>query len=290
MKKIFAFEQFADLESALVEARTSLRRLWATDIFGLASKDRSPSRWRGDGQTPIDLRCEEIIVEAITRKCPNLSIFSEDRGEVCQDTGLDPSCLIDPLDATHNAHGGYPAFTSSVAFHDGRKYVFGWVYDLSRDVSFTAARGRGAFMHTDISAERIFAGTGSKLEDAAISLMRARNSPDHATIMRIFERAGKIRISSCSSLDLCLIASGSLSGFVDLSEPGHERSCDIAAAALILEEAGGVLYTREAQQRVVLAPSLSALSDRAPLIACDSRKTADSIFDFIRLGRLSHAD
>jgi myo-inositol-1(or 4)-monophosphatase len=281
MKKIFAFEDFNDLESALVEARTNLRRLWATDIVGLASQDRSPTRWRGEGRTPIDIRCENIIVEAIDRKCANLSIFSEDGGHVRQGTESAASCIIDPLDGTHNAYGGYPAFSASVALHDGQKYVFGWVYDLSRDVSFTAASGRGAFMHTDISAARIFAGPGCDLEDAAISLMRARNSPYQATSMRLFERAGKIRISSCSSLDLCLIASGSLSGFVDLSDPGHQRSCDIAAGALILEEAGGMLLNREGAQRVILAPSHPALSDRAPLIACDSKKTADSIFDFI---------
>lgn len=283
MKQIFAFERFNRLERALFLAKAELRRLWATNIVGLAAQDRSLRRWRGEGDTPLDILCETIIVSAIRENCPELTIFSEEGGLVHRGEEAAGSCLVDPLDATHNAYGGYPAFSANVAFHDGETYVFGWVYDLSRDVTYTAAAGRGAFIHTDVSAERIFAGSGATIEEAALSLMRASNSPRSAIVMRMFEQAHKIRMSSCSSLDLCLIASGSLTGFVDLSEPGHERSCDIAASAIVLKEAGGLLFDDKGRHRTILPPSIDALADRASLIACDAQKTADSIFEFINI-------
>ena len=272
-------DEIGAVEQALTGAQTRLRYYWCTHLARPSLSRSGVARWDG-GHTRADTECDGIIRECVSSLPFAVNIVSEE-GAFADSEPAACSFLVDPLDGTHNASAGYPMFSSCVAMHDGERYVFAWVYDMSRDITYVAARGKGAFLKTQLTCDRLSAPAGRNVDEAAIGLLRGRGGPRQRALTQLFWSAGKVRLSSCSSLDLCHIAAGVLDAFVDLSATGHERSCDIAAAGLILKEAGGALVRPDGSERIILAPSRSAVSDHEPLIACGSRITAVRIMDFL---------
>ncbi len=272
-------EELGAVESVLADAQTRLRYYWCTHLARPNMRRSGISGWQG-GHTRADTACDEIIRESLLALPFACHIVSEE-GPLSDNKSTAYSFLVDPLDGTHNATAGYPMFSSSVAVHDGERYVFGWVYDMSRDVAYVAAQGIGAFLKTQLTCDRLAPHADNSVEDAAVALLRGRDGQRKAAITRFFWNAGKVRLSSCSSLDLCHIASGVLDAFLDLSAHGHERSCDIAAAALILTETGGTLLRPDGTKRKILAPCRAAIADYEPLIACGSQLTAARVMDFL---------
>jgi len=267
MRSLFEVPIIAAAEEALLLARRDLRTFWASTLVGLPDLGGvGLSDWRV-GQTDVDLHCDEIIRNALAKVLPEVEIVSEESiPRTSRPTGF--CFLIDPVDATHNASAGYPAFTSCVALYDGDRYIFGWVYDIGRDVIYSAASKQGAYLQSSIMLKRLRVKADAPLERMAVSVLRTRVLTGRMT--RIISESGKLRISSCSSLDMCLIAAGTLDAFVDLNEPGHERTCDIAAASVILQEAGGNIFTTMGSQRQLLPPGLEAVHDYQSLIAAPS--------------------
>ncbi len=273
MRVIFDGEAGA-VEEALLSAQTRLRYYWCVQLARPVERGLGLEAWRG-GRTRADLECNEVVQEALSQLPFPTNLVTEDGPDLpAGDAAF--SFLIDPLDGTHNANAGYPMFSSSVAMYHGTRYVFGWVYDLSRDITYVASADRGAYLKTPLTCDRLTARRCERLEDAGIAMLRSRDG-DRRALSQLLWSAGKVRISSCSSLDLCHAAAGVLDAFVDLSAHGHERSCDIAAAALILREAGGTTLHPDGTVREVLSPSRAAVEDFQPLLACGSTYIAQAI-------------
>jgi myo-inositol-1(or 4)-monophosphatase len=270
----------AGVEIPLLEAREQLRRLWATEMaLNNRSVPPTTNRWIS-GQTPLDLKCHEIVCAALKRSQLDLAIFSEE-GFVGSKDVCAYSALVDPLDGTHNACAGYPAFTTSIAIYGPNGYEFAWVYDISRDALFTAALGFGAHLQTPLSIEKLHTRSADDLTQMAIGFLRPKYPTGRKFISKLLWSAKKVRLSSCSSLDICLVATGTLDAFIDVSLPGYERSCDIAASALILNEAGGVTVDLRGEPRILLPPSEAALRDYGTTIACSSATTASELVDYL---------
>lgn len=270
MRPLFKNEKIAELEECLCAARKELRRYWAGILVRLP--DVSKKQDSCCARTQYDLDCQKIIFDSISNIHWIVSVFSEeDDSELTAGCIEDFDLLIDPLDGTHNAISGFPAFTSSVALYHNGNYIYGWVYDISRDLSYSAALGEGAYLQSPIVIKRLQTRNVSQLKDMRISFLRPSSASQQLKIEHLMWRANKIRVCSCSSLEICLIAAGTLDAFIDIAEPGHERSCDIAAAALILKESGGALFDASGTLRTSLPPSNAALSDYRTLIALSSK-------------------
>ncbi|MGY2238467.1 inositol monophosphatase family protein [Pseudomonas gingeri] len=271
MRPLFKCEKIAELEKGLYEARKELRRYWAGVLSCLP--DTKENQDLGHSMTPYDLECQRIIFDCIAGTGLNITAFSEDNESALNfgKTG-DFHLLIDPLDGTHNAILGFPAFTSSVALYHNDAYAFGWVYDISRDLVYSAASGEGAYIQSPIILKRLHTRKVSRIEDMRIAFHRPRTGKKKRKIENLMWASNKIRVCSCSSLEICLIAAGTLDAFIDIDTPGHERSCDIAAAELILREAGGSLFYASGAPRFALPPSSAAISDYGTLIALSSHK------------------
>ncbi|MEG0635951.1 MAG: inositol monophosphatase family protein [Pseudomonas sp.] len=266
MRPLFRDTYTAALEAALYSIRHELRRYWSSTLAVLPATEKE--RWQGE-QSVHDLVCEQILQTAFASLPFKVSVFSEE-ATPAQPSSQGYSLLVDPLDGSHNAIYGFPAYTCSVALHDGENYIYGWVYDISRDVVYSAARGEGAYLQTPLVIKRLATSTRSDLHDLRLTFMRPKEPSAQQAIARLLWAAGKIRVLSCSSLELCLIASACLDGFIDISQVGHQRSCDIAAAELILREAGGLLLDGSFHTRSAVKPSAIALKDYGSLIALGS--------------------
>lgn len=270
-------EAIGEVEKALLEAQSELRYCWAAHLARRPSARRNGEDIWQSGTTQMDLVFDEIVRRHL-RKVEHICavIVSEDAGTDAPSPGTD-AFLVDALDGTHNALAGYPMYTSSVAMYQDHDWRFGWVYDVSRDVTYVAMRGEGSYVKTPLLSAKLRVNPSASVEQLAVSLMRSRRPEFRSGISELFWQARKIRMSSCSSIDLCLVAAGALDAFVDIEMPGHERTCDIAAAALILAEAGGGLFTPELSSRVLTPPSENSLRDFGPLIAASDRSVAIEI-------------
>ncbi len=184
--------------------------------------------------TEYDRRSEDLILGEIRRRFPGHRILSEESGE---QAGKD-CCIwyVDPLDGTTNYAHGMPIFCSSLALEiDGRIEV-GAVYDPMRRELFTAERGAGARLNgVPMQVSRA---------EGLIDSMLCTGFPYnvHAIVDEIVGlfgtfvgKARAVRRLGSAAIDLCYVAAGRLDGFWErLLSPW-----DIAAGALMVEEAGG---------------------------------------------------
>lgn len=208
------------------------------------SRDTQSLRRRGAPlPNALDVAVEAHLIRALRGLGRSWTMYSEEAGSVGTGGASDWHFVVDPIDASHNACLGLPVFATSVALYVGDKLTAGWVLDITRRITYSGVIAHGAWRtsargkSTPIRANR-----SASLADAVVGLIGVRSNFDG--FRRIAAEFSKIRMFSCSSLDICLIASGALDAFVDLSDSGHEKVLDVAASAAILVAAGGVLGTR----------------------------------------------
>jgi myo-inositol-1(or 4)-monophosphatase len=189
--------------------------------------------------TEVDLQVERMFRALIAERFPDHRILAEEFGPGRAGRPDSKYCwLFDPIDGTTNYAHGMPIFCSSLALEiDGRVEVAA-VYDPTRRELFTAERGAGARLN----------GTPMKVSaaDRLIDAMLCTGFPYnvHAIaeeIVGLFgafvARARAVRRLGSAAIDLCYVAAGRLDGFWErLLSPW-----DIAAGALIVEEAGGAV-------------------------------------------------
>jgi myo-inositol-1(or 4)-monophosphatase len=147
--------------------------------------------------------------------------------------------IMDPLDGTTNYVHRLPVFSVSLALFQANAVQIGVVYDPIREELFAAERGGGAHLNGKpirVSATRVF-------DDAVIGVEWARKqkSREHTSsiLRRMLARVMTARAFGSAALSLCYLATGRLDGYLHLSL----SPWDVAAAALIVEEAGGRVTT-----------------------------------------------
>lgn len=189
-----------------------------------------------DFVTEIDQHAEREIINIIRKAHPHHAILSEECGEIA---GNDYTWIIDPLDGTRNFIHGFPQFAVSIAVSHKGKIEHGVIYDPVRQELFTATRGRGAQMNERrirvskrSNLEECLLGTGFPYHQSANHL-QAYSDSLHA----ILPICGDIRRAGAASLDLAYVACGRLDGFWEMGL----KIWDIAAATLMIKEAGGLV-------------------------------------------------
>lgn len=218
-----------ELEVALEAARRAGGVL--RDGFGV----RPEIKYKGevDLVTETDERAEETIREVLLGAYPSYGVLGEEGGETAGEG--DERWIVDPLDGTTNFAHGLPMFAVSIALEKAGEVVLGVVHDPIREETFVAERGRGARLNEeDISVSeteelvRALVVTGFPYERDEV--------PEAVELFGRFSvRAQGMRRLGSAALDLCFVAAGRLDAY-------YERGIhawDVAAAGLILEEAGG---------------------------------------------------
>lgn len=185
--------------------------------------------------TEVDLAVETMFRELIAERFPDHRVLAEEFAST--DQGESPCCWVfDPIDGTVNYAHGLPFFCASLAFErDGRAEVAA-VYDPTRRELFTAERGEGA----RLNGAPIRVSNASPLINALVCTGFPYNVHDTVDEVvglfgRFVRRARAVRRLGSAALDLCYVAAGRLDGFWEQ----RLRPWDTAAAALIVEEAGG---------------------------------------------------
>ncbi len=184
-----------------------------------------------------DRESEAVIRRIIKKKFPEHLFLGEEtsvKDEVLSsDKGL---WVVDPIDGTTNYVHGFPMFCVSIGFEFKGVIEVGVVYAPLLKYTFTAIRGRGAFMN----GKPISVSKTETLEDSLLatgfSYMRNEVLQDELRRFKIFsEKSRGLRRAGSAALDMCFVAAGIFDGF-------WERELapwDTAAGSLIVREAGG---------------------------------------------------
>ncbi len=222
------------IEAARAGATLIHRAMKRPDLIRIAEK--SPN----DFVTEVDQKVEQEIIYHIKRAYPEHSILGEESGEI---DGNDYQWVIDPIDGTRNFIHGFPHYAISIAILNKGKVEHGVIYDPNRDELFTATRGKGAHLNN----RRIRVATRKNLEECLLGTGFAlrhtdKHNPMPANILRtIMPVTGDIRRAGAATLDLAYVACGRLDGFWEMGL----KIWDVAAGALLIKEAGGIVCDLE---------------------------------------------
>ena len=184
--------------------------------------------------TEMDRRAERLIVETLRASHPEHSILTEETGDLAGTTSH--RWVIDPLDGTTNYVHGLAIYAVSIALEVDGRAALGVVYDPSRDECFVAERGGGA----TVNGQTVRVSTTPALGESLLATgfaytireRRDTNLAEHGALSR---RARAVRELGSAALSLAGVAAGRLDGFWEL----RLGPWDVAAGALLVEEAGG---------------------------------------------------
>jgi myo-inositol-1(or 4)-monophosphatase len=216
----FAVEAVA-LGSAIVRARF------------LEHTAKGEVKGAGDYVTAVDRESEDAIRSFLQRATPDIPVLAEESGG---ERG-DRFWAVDPLDGTTSFLLGFPVVAVSVALIEQGRPLAGAVQGPMLELSFSAFRGGGAW-----SGSRRIRVSDRPPERAVIAMalpFRAKSVlPRYmAALEDVFARTEDIRRAGAASLDLAWVACGVFDGYFEL----NLSVWDVAAGALLVEEAGGVV-------------------------------------------------
>ena len=184
--------------------------------------------------TEADHASERYLIDAVRTAFPEHAVNAEESGELAG--SLQHQWFIDPLDGTLNFAHGVPFYCVSVAYACQGVLELGVIYDPVREEMFCAERGKGATLNgspirvsgfTDLIDCMLVTGFPYDYE----------RTPDdnNANFIRFNELSQTVRRLGSAALNVAYVAAGRLDGFWEVTI----RPWDVAAAGLIIREAGG---------------------------------------------------
>ncbi|MDJ0625332.1 MAG: inositol monophosphatase family protein [Candidatus Caenarcaniphilales bacterium] len=218
---------------AAIRAGRVIKQYWG-DLE--SSEVEQKSSWR-DLVTIADKKAEELVIKTIKHRFPEHIIISEEGGgKSTEDNDSEYKWAIDPLDGTTNFRHSYPFFCTSIGVLKNNQPVAGVVYDPIHDELFTATQGQGAFLN----GRRIHVSTVNALKESLLVTGFAYSVNDlQQQSMELFKKLSfhthGVRRDGAAALDLCFVAAGRLEAFWEYGL----NIWDVAAGALIVQEAGG---------------------------------------------------
>jgi myo-inositol-1(or 4)-monophosphatase len=213
------------------------------DAFGAARnvREKGPGDWVSDADTASEAAIRASLHDA----APDLAFFGEEGGGDRAEVGW----VVDPLDGTANFVHGFPVVGVSIALVVAGEPVVGVVHaPLLGDVY--AARAGGGASRNGVPI-RISARVPESAVCATGFPFRAKRErlPEY---FPVFERAlltfEDLRRAGSASLDLSWTAAGVFDGYFEQ----NLGTWDVAAGAIIVREAGGVVTDWQGDPRAWL--------------------------------------
>jgi len=202
---------------------------------------------RHDPVTEADRAAEAAIVKILRDAFPDHAFLGEEGGRQGDAAYL---WLIDPLDGTFNYVHTIPWFAVSIALEHQGRLVSGVILNSMYGEVYAAEAGAGAYAarthdlpaagRGDLSRwRRLRVPATARLDQATLStgfpnsVEEARVNLDHFT--KLLLASAKIRAMGSAALGLAAVALGQMDGYWEIGP----SAWDLAAGALLVEEAGG---------------------------------------------------
>ena len=200
-------------------------------IQTISSKGR-----KGDLVTNVDLEVEEKIKDYLFTETPDISIHAEESGKLLKSSDL--IWCIDPLDGTTNYSHGYPFYGTSIGLIYKNNPILGSISVPYLNELYYACIGQGSFCNN----KEIRVSNTPTLFDSLLvtgfSYDRFETEDNnYAEFCYLTHKTRGVRRGGAAAIDLAFVASGKVDGYW---ERGLEI-WDLAAGAIIVKEAGGVV-------------------------------------------------
>lgn len=188
-----------------------------------------------------DVESEKAIAAELARGMPGIKMLGEEGAFGKPEEAVEATTwVVDPLDGTTNYVHGFHVFCISIGLQYKGELVTGVVDVPMLNRIYQAKKGSGAFCN----GERLHVSRRSSIKE---SLLATGFFPDNVSALKeqlkifsdlVFEARG-IRRAGAAAYDLCLVAEGVFDAFWEK----NLKPWDAAAGALIVQEAGGVVWT-----------------------------------------------
>lgn len=185
-----------------------------------------------DIKLALDVELQTIAADVIHGHFPDHDILGEEESRARPGSYR---WIVDPIDGTVNFAHGFDLWCVSIGVEWNGKTQTGAVFAPARDELFTATLDGPALLNGKVI--RV-----SDIESLAAAMVQtdtnkeAYDFPAGAALYgTLLHQAQKVRVMGSAALDICRVAQGHAEGYAALGI----YPWDTAAAALILERAGG---------------------------------------------------
>jgi len=211
------------------------------------------SKRHNDFVSEVDHAAEEAIIGTLREAYPKHGFLAEESG--ADNPKAEYVWVIDPLDGTTNFLHGFPQYCVSIALLHKGAASQAVVFDPNRNELFTATRGSGAYLND----RRIRVSKTDRLDDALIGTGFPFREVDKIDeYLRMFKNvtctSSGIRRPGAAALDLAWVAAGRIDGFWELGL----SPWDMAAGALLIREAGGLVGDLAGEERYMASGNIVA--------------------------------
>ena len=190
-----------------------------------------------DYVTDADEEAQRRILDTLRAAFPSYEVLAEEGAdEAALAPSAGPRWIVDPIDGTTNFMHGLPPYAVSIALEVEAQSVVGVVLDVPAGELFTAVRGGGCFLN----GARVQVSQAEALSEALLATGFPYRAFGHVEpyleVLGQFMRAAQgLRRSGSAAVDLAHVACGRYGGFFETGL----HPWDVAAGALLVEEAGG---------------------------------------------------
>src|SRR3954469_24488265 len=252
----------------MIDAARKAARGLARD-FGEVTELQVSKKGPADFVTAADQKAEQVIFEILEKARPGYSFLGEERGMI-EGTDKTHTWIVDPLDGTTNFLHAVPHFAINIALQREGAVVAAVTYNPVTNELFWAEKGKGAF----VNDKRLRVAARTRMDEAVLATgIPFLGHGQHATFLKelhqISQRVAGVRRFGAAALDLAWVAAGRFDGYWERDL----NAWDLAAALLLVTEAGGKVTTAEGEDDVLGQGSVCAGNlDIHPLLL--SRLTA----------------
>lgn len=213
--------------------------------IGLSYFGKNVKNWHKTDDTPIteaDLAVNDFLDQNLKTLMPEFGWLSEETTDNLARQDKQFIWVVDPIDGTKAFIKGLPEWVVSVAVVENNRPILGLIYDPLAKLLYFAAQGQGA------QVININNGQFSRAKPIAPT---SKNSVHEANILAYkyhFDRMAKrsdyiwpdmqYDIVNSMAMRVALVASGKFDAMVSFT---HKSEWDIAAADIIIHEAGGLI-------------------------------------------------
>lgn len=228
-----------DAQRAVKVGERAAKEAGALVMKGWRAVGEVSKKGRFDLLTEYDLGSERLIRERLSRAFPGHRIVGEEGAETGEGELV---WYVDPIDGTTNFAHGHFFFAMSIALYRGSEGLAGVVHAPALGVTWSAARGGGAFRN----GQACRVSQRSSLDEAVCATgfpydRWSRHDDNLAELSLFLKRARGVRRCGAASIDLCLVGDGTY----DIYWEQGLNAWDMCAGALVVLEAGGRLSSYE---------------------------------------------
>jgi myo-inositol-1(or 4)-monophosphatase len=227
--------------------------------YGLEAEEVAEPEMKSavDPVTEIDRQAERAVRSVIAAHFPEDNILGEEEGGA--DWRSTRVWIIDPLDGTVNFVHRIPHIAVSVALWDSGFPQVGVIIDVARDDEFVAVLGEGA----TANGETISVSGTATLDDSLVVTGFPYDRRDHAeayvhVVAEVMKRSRGTRRLGAAALDLAWVACGRFDAYWEHGGDHGLKPWDIAAGALLVSEAGGLITDQQGATNRLQAPAFVA--------------------------------